>query len=98
MTKMNVKQYWIAQIDHQLYMLGSSFSREYYLECILPKLSLTQLKEFYFKMEEIDMMRSFKEGNQRYNLPVDHAKIEKIYAQALKQKYKLAEMLIVGMR
>ena len=97
MAKQTKKEFWIAQIDHHIYMLGNMFPREYYKNYILPKIKTENLRDLYFMYEEIDMMRDFEEqGMIRYNKQIEKEKAERIWKKAIKKKLKLTNSLISG--
>ena len=101
MGKQTLKQYWMAQVNHQIYMLGIGFPRERYKDHILPKLKTDTLKEFYHKCNELDMMRSFNEGNARiYNTAntkeMDWVKVRRINKNAHRKKLKLVKEILHG--
>jgi len=75
-------------------MLGSTYPKKICVDHILPKMKLDKIKEFYHKMNEIDINRSYKESQvQKYSLHIDSIKLEKIYKSALIAKVKLANQL-----
>ena len=97
--KQTLKQYWINQISHQLYVVGTGFNRHYYVETVLPKLKIDTLKEFYHKCNELDMMRSFNEGNAKLyctknTQDTDWTKVRKINSNTYKKKLKLVKEIL----
>jgi len=95
MKKPTKKQYWIAQANHEIYLLGPTLSRWYFNEHVLPSMKISEIKEFYFKMVEINMDRDYRESTiLKYGLPIDDIKIAKTYKKALKEKFKITESLV----
>ena len=89
----------MAQVNHQLYMLGVGFPKDHYKDNVLPKLKINVLKEFYYKYNELDMMRKFNEDNARiYGIAstkeIDWAKIRRINSRALRKKIKLVKEIL----